>query len=219
MIFIHTHTHTQTHKHTHTHAHHIHTLQPHAYSTPSHSSSIMSGSPTNTMKPAISEASTTLTGGAIPLSGYPNAAMHGHHLPHANTDQLEVMTSSLTNNNNQRQAASGVGGSRPPTGGGNPMVNYPQLPAVNVAPPLHSPGEYQYRFVQVPAFPRPNNNKQQHRLGNQSQSTVSGVSSQRNHITATEQFTNLNHRNSRELAQQRAPAMPTSVQYHLESTV
>ena len=181
----------------------------------------MSGSPTNTMKPTISEASTTLTGGAIPLSGYPNAAVHGHHhhLPHANTDQLEVMTSSLTNNNNQRQAATGVGGSRPPTGGGNPMVNYPQLPAVNVAPPLHSPGEYQYRFVQAPAFPRPNNNNQQHRLGNQSQSTVSGVLSQRNHVAATEQFTNLNHQNSRELTQQRAPTTPTSVQYHLESTV
>ena len=215
-----------THTHTHTHSH---TPQPPMYSTPSHSSSLMSGSPTNTMKPAISEASTTLTGGAMPLAGYPNAAVHGHHLsrPHANMEQPD-MTSSVANNN---------GGSRPPPGGGNPMVNYPQLPAVNVAPPLHSPGDYQYRFVQAPAFPRHpppnNNNSQQHRLGNQSQSpaamacnghppavsSMSGISPQRNHIAATEQFTNLNHRNSREIGQQYAPTTPTTVQYHLESTV
>ena len=187
---------------------------------------MMSGSPTNTMKPAISEASTTLTEGAIPMGGgYPNAAVH------------EVMTSSMTNNNKQRQAAAGgvSGGTRPPTtGGGNPMVNYPQLPAVNVAPPLHSPGEYQYRFVQAPPFPRPNN--EQHHRGNQSQSPavtvrigrpqppqpLSGMPLQRSHVAAaTEQFTNLNNRNSREITQQRAPpsATPTSLQYHMESTV
>ena len=50
-------------------------LQPHGCSTPSHGSSIMSGSATNTMKPAISEAS---TGGAIPLASFPSAAVCGH---------------------------------------------------------------------------------------------------------------------------------------------
>jgi hypothetical protein len=178
--------------------------------------------------------------------GYPNAAVHGHahhhHLPqsHAHTEQLEAMMSSLTNNNNQRQAAVGGvggvgGGPRPPIGGGNPMVNYPQLPAVNVAPPLHSPGEYQYRFVQAPAFPNNNNQQQQSRHGNQSQlpavavynsrppavSSMSGTPSQRSRNTAaaTEQLTILNHQNSRELSRQQPPDTPTSVQYHLESTV
>ena len=177
--------------------------------------------------------------------GYPNAAVHsGHHhnlhQSHAHTEQLEAMMSSMTINNNQRQAAvggvGGGGGPRPPPtgpGGGNPMVNYPQLPAVNVAPPLHSPGEYQYRFVQAPSFPNNNNQQQsQGRHGNQSQlpavtvynSRPPGVSSmtssqRSNTAAATEQFTNLNHRNSREVSHQQASAMPTSVQYHLESTV
>ena len=149
------------------------------------------------------------------------------------------MTSSLTNNNRQCQVAAGIvsdggGGTRPPAaGGGNPMINYPQLPATNVAPHLHSHDEYQCQFIQAPAFPRPSN--EQHHCGNQSQlpevtvcsdhpqpQPASGVSLQRSHIaTATEQFTNLNNRNSREIAQQRAPASatPTSVQYHMESTV
>lgn len=190
--------------------------------------------------------------------GYPNAAVHSGnhhnlHQSHVHTEQLEAMMSSLTSNNNQRQAAVGGvggGGPRPPPtgpGGGNPMVNYPQLPAVNVAPPLHSPGEYQYRFVQAPSFPNNNQQQSQGRHGNQSQQSRHGnqsqlpvvtvynsrppgvssmpstTSSQRSNIpaatAATEQFTNLNHRNSREISRQQAPATPTSVQYHLESTV
>ena len=173
------------------------------------------------MKPSISDTSTTGGGVAVP-PGYPNVAL-AHHLPCTNADSEQPdMTTGIV--------------PRPPPGGGNPMVNYPQLPAVNVAPPLHSPGEYQYRFVQAPAFPRhppppPNNNN---RHGNHSQlpavtvrscqpplSMPSSVTAQRSNHTgsaaATEHFSNLNNRNSREIVQG-TPATPT-VQYHLESTV
>ena len=171
--------------------------------------------------------------------GYPNAALS--HTQQTGSAAQEVM-SSHNNNNDQRRPASynASGGGvrpRPPVpGGGNPMVNYPQRPAQNVAPPLHSnsPGEYQYRFVQAPAFPRhpplpqtqPNNN-QHHRPANHSMATPtsgghpqlmpSSSSQQRSHVTpSTEQFSN---RNSREVV---APPVHSSHngQYHqLESTV
>ena len=163
------------------------------------------------------------------MMGCPNTAV-----PLPRPSPQEVM-SSITNDNDQLCPTSqhtfsvggvGAGGSHQQmTGRGNPMVNFPRLPSQNVAPPLHSPGEYQYRFIQIPGFPIPNNNQQ--RRANQSVAAggrpppappTTTSSSQRSYAMASEQFTNLNRQDSPALTQQPQSRSQT-FQYHMESTV
>lgn len=181
-------------------------LQPLRCTTPSLSgSSILFDS----AKVPLSDVSTTNTGGAVP------SVTHSSPQNNATGGRVEE---------GGRIVPHPQGANR----GQNPMLKYPQRPAVNAAPPLHSPGEYQYRFVSAPSFPRhppPSHHHQGPGQDGSSHShtpsrTVGPSSNTNGHLrsshplSSTSQRTTIQFTNTNNIQQSSSPQP-----YHMESVV